>query len=243
MQDTHALKTVEALNADWRTQSAMQAITFAAKQKFDGRIAVTSSFGTESAVLLDLVSKVDPTIPVFFIDTGKHFKATLAYRDVLTARFNLKNLVILTPDADDLAAKDPDGILHKSDTDTCCEIRKVTPLDKAIAGVDAWITGRKRYQNADREDMPIFEVGRGHKVKINPLANWNEGDIKAYMTINDLPTHPLAADGYPSIGCEVCTTRVAPGEDARAGRWRGSEKTECGMHITADGKLVRTAGA
>ena len=236
-------RKVDELNADWREQSALQAINFAAKQKFPGRIAVTSSFGTESAVLLDLVSKIDTSIPILFLDTNKHFKATLEYRDTLSTHFGLKNIVILTASSADLLTHDPDGILYKSDTDKCCEIRKVSPLKKAINEYDAWITGRKRYQNEDREDMPIFEVGRGQKIKVNPLANWNEGDIQTYMEAYNLPRHPLESQGYPSIGCEVCTSRVAPGEDSRAGRWRGSEKTECGIHITSDGRIVRESSS
>lgn len=242
MRDSKVTEKVDALNADWRTQSALEAIRFSATEKFSGRIGVTSSFGTESSVLLDLVSIVDPAIAVFFLDTGKHFKETLAYRDTLKAEFGLQNLIILTPDFAQLTAHDPDGVLHQTNTDKCCDIRKVAPLDAALSGIDAWITGRKRYQNSDREDIPIFEVGRGDKVKINPLANWNEHDISAYMHIHNLPPHPLASQGYPSIGCEVCTSRVKAGEDPRAGRWRDTDKTECGIHRAADGAWVRGPG-
>ena len=231
---------VDALNASWRAQGAMAIMRHTLENVPLGRVAVTSSFGVESAVLLHLVSKVDRSVPIFFLDTGKHFKETLYYRDKLVGLFGFRNLMILKPDIEDLESLDPEGLLHKSDTETCCEIRKVAPLDKAMEGYDAWITGRKRYQNSDREDIPIFENGRKNKIKINPLANWNQKDIKSYMEWNNIPAHELQAKGYASIGCEVCTTRVKPGEDSRAGRWRNSEKTECGIHITADGKIVRT---
>jgi len=230
---------VDALNASWRAQGAMAIMRHTFENVSVGRVAVTSSFGVESAVLLHLVSKVNRSVPVFFLDTGKHFKETLAYRDKLVDLFGLRNLMILKPDIEDLASLDADGILHKSDTETCCEIRKVAPLDRAMEGYEAWITGRKRYQNSDREDIPIFENGRNNKIKINPLANWNQKDVKAYMEWNNIPAHELEAQGYASIGCEVCTSRVKPGEDSRAGRWRDSKKTECGIHITADGKIVR----
>lgn len=231
---------VDALNASWRAQGAMAIMRHTFENVSVGRVAVTSSFGAESAVLLHLVSKVNRSVPVFFLDTGKHFKETLAYRDRLVDLFGLRNLMILKPDVEDLASLDAEGILHKSDTETCCEIRKVAPLDKAMEGYEAWITGRKRYQNSDREDIPIFENGRNNKIKINPLANWNPKDVKSYMEWNNIPAHELESQGYPSIGCEVCTTRVKDGEDSRAGRWRDTKKTECGIHVTADGKIVRT---
>ena len=240
MNTADSLLSVETLNAEWRTRSALMAISFSSREKFHNRIAVTSSFGTESAVLLHLVAKINRHIPIFFIDTGKHFKETLEYRDTVAEFLRLDNIVILKPDPEELNFSDPNGNLYQSNPDRCCDIRKVKPLDLAIEGIDAWISGRKRYQNANREDLPIFETGRGEKIKINPLANWNERDIAGYIENNNLPEHPLVAKGFPSIGCEVCTSRVLPGEDARAGRWRGSEKTECGIHMNAEGQWVRT---
>ena len=240
MKKETSSKFVKKLNADWRTKSALQAISFASKDRFPNRIAITSSFGVESSVLLDLVSKVDRNLPILFIETGKHFADTLSYRDTLIAHLGLKNIVNLSPSENDLSLHDPKGVLYQTDTDKCCNIRKVVPLNRAIEGIDAWISGRKRYQNASREDLPIFELARGGKVKVNPLANWNEKDIKAYMQNHKLPIHPLLAKGFPSVGCEVCTTRVAPGEDPRAGRWRGSEKSECGIHQNAAGEWIKS---
>jgi len=234
--------SVAKLNEKWRSHTAMEAIRFTSLNFSSERLAVTSSFGSESAVLLHLVSLVDENIPVFFIDTGKHFRATLDYRDAIAKLFGLKSIKIISPAAQDLLDKDPDGSLHLRDVDTCCNIRKVEPLDQTLRDIDAWITGRKRYQNSDRGDIPIFENGRVGKVKVNPLANWNMHDVQHYMTVHELPPHPLVAEGYLSIGCEVCTTKVALGEDPRTGRWRGEKKTECGIHFTEDGRIVRTGG-
>ena len=231
--------SVAKLNEEWRSHTAMEAIRFTVSNFSSERIAVTSSFGSESAILLHLVSLVNKDIPILFIDTQKHFRATLDYRDTLSKVFGLTAIKIITPSTQDLLNKDPDGTLHLRNVDSCCDMRKVMPLEKALSNIDAWITGRKRYQNADREDIPIFENGRIGKVKVNPLANWNMYDIEHYMKINNLPAHPLVNEGYMSIGCEVCTTAVAPGEDPRSGRWRGEEKTECGIHRTDDGRLVK----
>lgn len=198
-----------------------------------GEVAVVSSFGAESAVLLHLVGSIDPTVPVLFLDTGKHFAETIAYRDRLIDRLGLDNVRILTPDADDLAAKDANGLRWSFDPDGCCEIRKVRPLARALAGFDASFTGRKAFQAKTRAHLPRFELDISDsegRLKINPLIDWSASQIAAYFILHDLPQHPLVAQGYPSIGCSPCTRQVAPGEDARAGRWAGWDKVECGIH-------------
>lgn len=195
-----------------------------------GRIALVSSFGAEAAVLLHLVASVDPATPVLFVDTEKLFGETLRYRDTLVARLGLSDVRTLTPDPARLAALDGKGILWAKDRDLCCQIRKVEPLAAGLAPFDAWISGRKRFQATTRAAIPLVEAD-GAKLKINPLAAWSPEQLAVYTIENDLPAHPLVADGYPSIGCMPCTDRVAPGEDARAGRWRGSAKTECGIHL------------
>ena len=168
--------------------------------------------------------------PRFTDPTGKHFPETLAYRDTLAAQLGL-NIVNLTPDADDLAAKDSTELRWSYDPDGCCEIRKVKPLEKAMAGFDASITGRKGFQSSTRQGLPRFELdGSTGRLKFNPLANWTRADLDAYFEAHDLPRHPLEAEGYPSIGCSPCTSKVLPGEDPRSGRWRGWDKTECGIH-------------
>lgn len=199
-----------------------------------GDIAVVSSFGAESAVLLHLLAEVNPALPVLFLDTGKHFPETLAYRDAVVARLGLRDVRVLTPDAQTLAAKDDNGLRWSWDPDGCCEIRKVIPLARAMKPFDATITGRKGFQSTTRTGLPRFEIdhsdGEG-RLKINPLSSWSQTDIEAWFDTHDLPRHPLVARGYPSIGCAPCTSKVAPGEDPRSGRWKGWDKTECGIHV------------
>ncbi len=196
-----------------------------------GEIALVSSFGAESAVLLDLVAGIDPATPVFFLDTGKHFPETLAYRDTLAARLGLTNLITLHPDAAELAARDNTGLRWSYDPDGCCDLRKVRPLERALAPFDATISGRKAFQSVTRANLPHFELEAGSgRIKVNPLASWTPADLAAHMAARDLPPHPLVAAGYPSIGCAPCTSKVQPGEDPRSGRWRGWDKTECGLH-------------
>lgn len=201
-----------------------------------GDVALVSSFGAESAALLHLVASIDPAVPVLFLDTGKHFPETLAYRDTLVERLGLTGLRVLTPDPELLAKKDGSGLRWSYDPDGCCEIRKVLPLDAAMAGFDASITGRKAFQASTRNALPRFEVDAAGKLKVNPLADWTKADIEAYFATHDLPRHPLEAQGYLSIGCAPCTSKVKPGEDPRSGRWVGWDKTECGIHTpVADG--------
>ena len=195
-----------------------------------GATAVVSSFGTESAVLLHLVARADPLVPVIFVDTLKMFPETLAYREQLVDAFGITNSWIVEPDATVLAAKDEKGLRWSYDPDGCCEIRKVEPLKRAKAGLDSWISGRKAFQSVTRQNIPRFEVEDG-RLKVNPLGDWVKADLEAYFTEHDLPRHPLEAEGYLSIGCQPCTSKVQPGEDPRAGRWRGWEKVECGIHV------------
>jgi len=196
-----------------------------------GRTAVVSSFGTESAVLLDLVARADPQTPVVFVDTLKMFPETLVYRDRLLAHVGLKNFRAVEPDADVLAAKDATGLRWSYDPDGCCAIRKVEPMARAKAGLDSWISGRKAFQATTRAALPRFEIEDG-RLKVNPLGDWRKEQLEAYFAERGLPRHPLEAEGFPSIGCQPCTSRVLPGEDPRAGRWRGWDKTECGIHTS-----------
>jgi len=204
-----------------------------------GDVAVVSSFGVESAVLLHLIASVDPNVPVLFLETGKHFPETLAYRDALAERLGLTDLRNLYSDPALLAKKDENGLRWSYDPDGCCDIRKVLPLEKALAGFDATFTGRKAFQAATRATLPRFELDMSDaagRLKVNPIVTWSREQLEAYFTEHDLPRHPLEAMGYPSVGCAPCTSKVAPGEDPRSGRWRGWEKTECGIHTpVADG--------
>jgi len=198
-----------------------------------GRTAIVSSFGAESAVLLHLVASIDKAVPVIFVNTQKMFGETLAYRDELSERLGLIDLRVFRPDPRLLAAKDATGLRWSYDPDGCCDLRKVEPLRRALAPFDAWISGRKGFQSGTRIALPRFEIDEG-RLKLNPLADWTKGDLDAYFAANDLPRHPLEAQGYLSIGCAPCTSKVLPGEDPRAGRWRGWDKVECGIHGPAD---------
>ncbi|MFC3226215.1 phosphoadenylyl-sulfate reductase [Marinibaculum pumilum] len=195
-----------------------------------GRIAMVTSFGADSAVLLHIAASVDPALPVIFLDTGKLFGETLRYRDALVARLGLTDVRSIEPDAADLKAEDPDGILWAGRPDRCCYVRKVLPLQRALDGIDTWITGRKRFQGGERSRLAVVESLDG-RVKVNPLAHWSQDDIAAYFDRHDLPQHPLKADGYLSIGCMPCTDRASDPGDARSGRWAGQAKTECGIHL------------
>lgn len=219
---------VAALQARLKACEAQSTIEFAI-ETFPGRIALTSSFGAESAVLLHLASRVAPNVPVLFLDTGKLFPETFAYRESLIGRLGLTAVRIVRPMPSKLKENDPSGYLWSVDPNRCCEIRKVEPLAEALAEFSAWISGRKRFQGESRSDLPVFERD-GRHVKINPLANWSEADLENYLTEHNLPRHPLVERGYRSIGCTHCTTPTKPGEDARAGRWRNTGKTECGIH-------------
>ncbi|KQU55876.1 phosphoadenosine phosphosulfate reductase [Sphingomonas sp. Leaf339] len=196
-----------------------------------GRIASVSSYGAESAVLLHMVASVDPDVPVIFTNTQKMFGETLAYRDELSERLGLTDLRVFRPDPRLLAAKDKTGLRWSYDPDGCCDLRKVEPLRRALAPFDAWISGRKGFQSGTRIALPRFEEDEG-RLKINPLADWNKAMLDAYFTEHELPRHPLEAQGYLSIGCAPCTTKVQPGEDPRSGRWRGWDKVECGIHVS-----------
>lgn len=197
---------------------------------FPGRIAAVSSFGAESAVLLHLLAGIDRNVPVIFLDTGKLFAQTLAYRDALAARLRLADVRSARPDPAGLAERDPGGVLWRSAPDQCCWQRKVEPLDAALGGFAAWITGRKRAHGGGREALGSVEIGSDGRIKVNPLAEWDADAVASYFAAHDLPHHPLAARGYSSIGCAPCTRASAPGEAPRAGRWAGSGKTECGIH-------------
>ncbi len=213
--------------AGWSTTDVLQDLLC---RVFPRRIALVSSFGTESAVLLHLVSEIDKAAPVIFLDTGKLFPETLQYRDALVKRLGLQDVRSVRPNDRALAVADPAGTLWESDPDVCCWQRKVEPLDEALAGFPAWITGRKRFQGGLRAVLPLIEH-EGERVKVNALASWDAGQLRRYIDEHDLPRHPLEAQGYRSIGCAPCTRPTAPGQDPRDGRWAGRSKTECGIHV------------
>ena len=225
------------LNRMFRGTDTQDMLTTVIEDGLAGELATVSSFGAESAVLLHLIAQIKPDLPVLFLETGKHFAETLAYRDELALRLGLTGLVNLRPDPDVLAAKDEAGLRWSYDPDGCCEIRKVQPLTRALARYDATLTGRKAFQSATRATLPRFEIDTSDeqgRLKINPLIDWTADDIAAYFARHDLPRHPLVERGFPSIGCSPCTHKVAQGEDPRSGRWKGWDKTECGIHAPGE---------
>ena len=225
------LLSVEARALDARLRSASpQKILETAIQLYGDRIALVSSFGSESAVLLHMAAQIEPSIPVVFLDTGMLFGQTLDYRKKLAADLGLTDVRDLRPLYQDVAVHDPSQDLWKTDTDACCRIRKVLPLDRALGDFDAWITGRKRFHGGERLRLKVVEEADG-RMKFNPLANWAKADLDAYAERHKLPAHPLVEFGYPSVGCWPCTKPAETEDDVRAGRWAGSEKTECGIHM------------
>ncbi|MFD1193659.1 phosphoadenylyl-sulfate reductase [Seohaeicola saemankumensis] len=227
------------LNLRYRHHAASAVLRHALSDPQVGRIALVSSFGAESVVLLHMLAVIDRTAPVLFIDTRMLFPETLDYQRQVADRLGLTDLRIIQARPEDLARQDPAGDLHGSNPDACCTLRKTQPLERALDGFDAWITGRKRFQAGTRAALEFFEADIDGRLKVNPLAHWDKADVQDYMINNRLPRHPLVARGYPSIGCAPCTSPVKPGEDERAGRWRGAAKEECGIHFV-NGKMVRT---
>lgn len=230
MFDSEPAIAAAALDRSLQTSSPAEIISAALRAIGREKLALVSSFGTESAALLKVMADVDPSIPVVFLDTGWMFEETLHYRDTLMQRLGLRDVRCVRPSPEDLAKDDGEGELWLADPDRCCRIRKVAPLAQALALFDGWINGRKRFQGAARAAIPVVEAD-GARLKFNPFANISADDIKLIYASANLPPHPLVASGFGSVGCMPCTSRVAAGEDARAGRWRGRAKTECGIHL------------
>ncbi|UPJ63338.1 phosphoadenylyl-sulfate reductase [Bradyrhizobium sp. 191] len=224
-----ALPSAEELDRALRDASPAEIVAAALKTVGRDKLALVSSFGTESATLLKVMADVDPAIPVIFLDTGWLFEETLAYRDTLIAKLGLKDVRSIKPADETLSREDPDRDLWFSDPDACCRIRKVEPLARALKPFSAWLNGRKRFQGSARADIPVVEDD-GARLKFNPFANASREEIEAIFTRAKLPRHPLVASGFLSVGCMPCTSRTGEGEDSRAGRWRGRAKTECGIH-------------
>ena len=241
--DPHRSLAIMALNGMFGEMDGVSVLRQAVNDLLKDDVAVVSSFGADSSVLLHMVSLVDPTVPVYFLETGKHFPETLAYVEILKSQLGLTNVRWLRPDPKDLARFDPHGDLWETDPDSCCHIRKTEPLDAEIAQFAGWVTGRKRYQTVERGVLPHFELTSDDRIKVNPLAYFNDADIATYKLEHGLPEHPLFAKGYKSIGCAPCTTIVAEGEDPRAGRWRGLNKKECGIHFDFNGAIARPVAA
>jgi len=231
LREKPELSQAGALDRALRTASPGAVIEAALKTIGREHLALVSSFGTESAALLKVMADVDPAIPVIFLDTGWLFEETLAYRDTLIAALGLRDVRSIKPLEETLSREDPDRELWFSNPDACCRIRKVEPLARALKPFSAWINGRKRFQGGVRADIAVVEQD-GARLKFNPFANVSRAEIEAIYQTAKLPPHPLVASGFMSVGCMPCTSRTSADEDARAGRWRGRPKTECGIHTT-----------
>ena len=209
------------------------------KKEFANRIALISSFGADSVILLHLISKIDTSIPVLFLDTKKHFAETLSYVDTIKKRLHLTNIRFITPDLNLIHKTDTLGDLWNKQPDRCCWIRKVLPLRQELQKneFDALITGRRRYQTIDRSDLQTIEQHEDGIMRINPLAHWTDSMVDNFLSEHNLPIHPLRDNGYLSIGCFPCTKKLdTPNQNRRAGRWahtktREEKKNECGIHL------------
>ena len=229
---TRLSSVAEKLSGAWEHLSAQEVLSeILTGNAFIKNPALVSSFGADSAVLLHMASTLDTNTQIVFLDTGFHFSETLSYRDRLTKAFGLTNVRIASVDPIAVKRLDAQRRLHLSAPDSCCQLRKVSVLDRHLRMNDAWISGQRRSQVSTRSSIYVVEVDEARgKLKFNPLANWSQSDMAAYKAKYSLAEHPLTAKGYLSIGCAPCTGVVKAGEDARAGRWRGQSKLECGLH-------------
>jgi phosphoadenosine phosphosulfate reductase len=225
---------LEKINRELETKKPEEIIAWALGE-FSGRIAMTSSFGPESGVLLHQVSRLDPSIPVLFLETGYHFPETLEYKERLVQLFGLKKVLDLKADPKRKAqvVAEHEGVPYEKNPDLCCQINKVEPIDRALLDFDAWMSGIRRHQTDFRKSIRIFEAykkGDKELFKISPLANLTSRELWWYLKEHNIPKHPLYDKGYLSVGCWPCTRPVQEGDDERSGRWAGKAKTECGIH-------------
>lgn len=228
---------VAGLNARFKDQKAIDVLRHSLNEPDLGPIALVSSFGAESVVLLHMLSQIDNSVPVIFIDTMMLFPQTLVYQRELAETLGLTDVRHIQPDREAVFLRDSENLLHLSNTNACCALRKSEPLQRALLDFDSWISGRKRFQNGARAAIEYFENEDDQRIKINPLAYWSREDVANYIEEHKLPKHPLVAKGFKSVGCSSCTTAVNEGEDDRAGRWRDEDKTECGIHFDASGNV------
>lgn len=232
---------VADLNSRFQGQDALEVLKHSLTDPEFGPIALVSSFGAESVVLLHMLSVIDNTTPVIFIDTRMLFPQTLAYQLELAKTFGLSDIRRIQPSLEAVFLRDSENLMHLSNTDACCALRKTEPLENALSDFDSWISGRKRFHGGSRAALEYFENEDDQRIKVNPLAHWSREDIANYIDKHDLPRHPLVAKGFKSIGCGPCTTPVGTNEDDRAGRWRGEGKTECGIHFDSSGSVRRSS--
>ncbi len=223
---------VDSLNEAFEKQKPAEIIKWAVCE-FRPKLAMTSSFGPESGVLLHLVSQMDPSVPVLFLETGYHFPETLEYRNELVKRFGFKNVIDLHADPrrrQEIVEKYA-GKPYEKDPDRCCQVNKVEPLDEALKAYAAWMSGIRRQQTDQRKTIRVLELYENGQYKVSPLANWTSRETWWYLKEHKIPQHPLYEKGYLSIGCWPCTRPIQAGDDERSGRWAGRAKKECGIHL------------
>ncbi len=222
------------INLEWYEESSLSLMERAIVKGVGGKTAIVSSFGVESAVMLHLAARLDPNVPVLFIDTRMMFQETLDYQRELADHLKLTNVREISASAEQLRRQDVFGRLHLKDPDACCNLRKTQPLHEALNGYDSWINGRKRHQTVQRANIQPVEVEGDGRLKFNPMLHWDRTAIEMYFETYGLPRHPLASQGFTSIGCAPCTARVNSSDNLREGRWAGFDKTECGIHYAND---------
>ena len=223
------LKKIDQLNKAFAHKSPEIIIEQCLNKLFKKKVAYVCSFGSESAVILNIISKIDKNIPIIFLNTHFLFNETISYKNMLIKKFGLKNLIETFPENNDLKINDLNNDLWRSNPDKCCHLRKVKPLKKELKDFDGWISGRKSYHKGERESLNIFEI-QDSKIVINPLINQDLKSIENYFKENCLPKHPLIKKNYLSIGCTHCTSPVKNSSDMRSGRWKHLKKTECGIY-------------
>ena len=230
--DPNTLK-IDQLNTAFKSISPQEILAWS-WETFQSSSAVSTSFQTQSVALLHMISQVCPEIHIVFTDTGFHFPETLAFRDELISKFDLRNVHTIYPDTNIQSVSQNSSLpLHLHDPDSCCKTHKIVPMENALKGKEAWVVGLRRDQTQYRRDIQIVELQPNDLIKIHPLANWTERDLWKYMDHHNLPMHPLFSKGYISIGCAPCTVPVSVGESHRSGRWAHSDKLECGLHTNA----------
>ena len=226
-------ESLKALNDSFETRHPQDVLVYAL-ERYSGHIILACSFGAEDVVLMDMIHRIDPGAPLFYLDTDFLFRETYQVRDRLIEKYGLLSSQViqvksrLTPEQQ---AAEYGEALWAREPDRCCALRKVEPLERVLSGYQAWITGIRRDQAPTRAHAGLVEWDQKFQlVKFNPLAKWSTEDVWTYIRVHEIPYNPLHDQNYPSIGCTHCTTPVRPGEDPRAGRWKNFGKTECGLH-------------
>ncbi|MEE2694747.1 MAG: phosphoadenylyl-sulfate reductase [Pseudomonadota bacterium] len=222
-------KYLKKLNQNSKDKMPYEIIEESIKKNFKDDIAYVCSFGSESAIILHMISEIKNDLPIIMLNTNFLFSETLEYRDYLLKRLKLTNFKEIFPDSSDIETADKNNDLWKKNPDSCCNIRKVVPLQKELEKYTSWISGRKSYHEGERRNIKSFEYLNG-KIVINPLADVEKGFVDAYFKNKKINRHPLVDQGYLSIGCINCTVKTIDVNDPRSGRWHNKLKTECGIH-------------